>query len=458
MGEEKGGGDARCHGQMEIWAKFAKEEKMKKLMLILTLLGMSVPIRANAQAYALDSMYSNSLGFMRYMRVCLPAGYDTSTMHYPVIYFLHGAGGNHNSYHEIYIIVNNLMNSHVIEPVIVVMPDGSIDPYGGSCYTNSELYGAFEDFIVYDLIEYIDTTYRTIPTRNKRCIMGHSMGGSGSFKLALKHPDVYRGLASHSGTVDLNICAALWIPHILEENAPGPPYNYTPDAGTFTLFTFTIAGALSPDTTDPPYFVDFPLDSMGFVDSTVWALWQPHDIPRLAAQLPPDTNLAIYFDCGTSDQYECYPQHPALAESLDLLGIAYEFQSYAGDHTNMLWQRFPIAITFLDSVMQTGIEEEAGYATTDERYTLTISPNPFSTLTTISLSIEQSAKSIEMKIYDASGRLVRDLYCALPHAPCAMQISWDGTDQADRQLPSGVYFVKLKSDDYEETEKVLLVR
>ena len=271
---------------------------MKKIMLALVLLCLCVPVSMNAQAYVLDSMYSNSLGFIRYMRICLPAGYDTSTIHYPVIYFLHGAGGDHNSYGDIYSIVNNLVNSQIIEPLIVVKPDGSIDPYGGSHYTNSELYGAFEDFIVYDLVEYIDTTYRTIPTRNKRCLMGHSMGGSGSFKLALKHPDIYRGLASHSATVDFNVAMPLWIPHILQENAPGPPYHYTPTAGIFTYFTFGAAGAYSPDTTNPPYFVDFPLDSMGCVDSTVWTLWRPHDIPRLAAQLPPNTNLAIYFDCG----------------------------------------------------------------------------------------------------------------------------------------------------------------
>jgi hypothetical protein len=102
---------------------------------------------------------------------------------------------------------------------------------------------------------------------------------------------------------------------------------------------------------------------------------------------------------------------------------------------------------------------------------ITVSPNPFTKLTKVSFSIEHpdrisntssygtgSAKRTEVRIYDVAGRLVRDLYCAMPHAPCAMQISWDGTDQANRQLGSGVYFVKFVSGDYEETEKVLLVR
>jgi len=93
---------------------------------------------------------------------------------------------------------------------------------------------------------------------------------------------------------------------------------------------------------------------------------------------------------------------------------------------------------------------------------LQISPNPFSKLTTVNFSIGQSAESasggIELKIYDAAGRLVRNLYDAMHHAPCAMQVSWKGDDNAGRKLPSGVYFVTLRGDIYAETKKVLLVR
>jgi hypothetical protein len=102
---------------------------------------------------------------------------------------------------------------------------------------------------------------------------------------------------------------------------------------------------------------------------------------------------------------------------------------------------------------QVGIEETTAYEI--QKVTLTVFPNPFSKLTTVSFSIEQSAKSIEMKIYDASGRLVKDWYYAMPHAPCAMQISWDGTDQANRQLPCGVYFVELVTSNHKITSKII---
>jgi len=105
-----------------------------------------------------------------------------------------------------------------------------------------------------------------------------------------------------------------------------------------------------------------------------------------------------------------------------------------------------------------GVEEITGNTVHKNRFNLTVSPNPFSKLATVRFSVGQSAERVELKVYDASGRLIKSLYNAMPHAPCATQISWDGTDQSNRELSSGVYFVKFISGDYEETEKVLLVR
>ena len=104
----------------------------------------------------------------------------------------------------------------------------------------------------------------------------------------------------------------------------------------------------------------------------------------------------------------------------------------------------------------TGIEEVT--APIKQKTRLCVNPNPFRNLTTIYFNIEHSAKSIELRIYDISGRLVRDLKCAMPHAPYTAQISWDGTDQAHRRLPSGVYFLRLKAGDLQLMEKLLLMR
>ena len=332
---------------------------MKKLCVLL--IGIAAVLSlANASGTVIsDSFYSEALGSTRYMRIYLPEGYDTSGLDYPVVYFFHGGGSNHMGYTYIYFHLDTLIANGHIDPVIVVKPDASCGPYYGSCYTNSALYGDFEDYLVYDLIAYIDTTYRVISSRDKRSVMGHSMGGSGALKLAFKHPDVYRAVVDHSGLVDHDILLQYYVPVILVENGGNPPYTYNPNAGVFTGVAFTMCGAFSPDTNDPPYYVDFILDSLGNVDSTVYDLWRPHDIQVLATQLPQDT-LAIYFDCGLSDEYYSYPMHEALAESLYALGIAHQWHPYTGNHNNQMGTRVPLAFAFLDSVMNTGIEEGHG--------------------------------------------------------------------------------------------------
>lgn len=89
-------------------------------------------------------------------------------------------------------------------------------------------------------------------------------------------------------------------------------------------------------------------------------------------------------------------------------------------------------------------------------------PNPFTHMTDIRYQItdnrgQSAGDGTTLRIYDATGRLVRDLgqLSVIGHQS---SVSWDGTDQANRQLGSGVYFIKLTAGDYEATEKVLYVR
>ncbi|MGB7055949.1 MAG: alpha/beta hydrolase-fold protein, partial [bacterium] len=188
---------------------------MKRLCILLIGITAALSLAHGAGTVISDSFYSEALGSTRYMRIYLPEGYDTSGIDYPVVYFLHGGLSNHMGYSYIYYHLDTLIGNGHIDPVIVVKPDASVGPYYGSCYTNSALYGDFEDYLVYDLIAYIDTTYRVISSRDARSVMGHSMGGSGAFKLAFMHPDVYRAVVDHSGLVDHDVLLQYYRPIIL---------------------------------------------------------------------------------------------------------------------------------------------------------------------------------------------------------------------------------------------------
>ena len=92
---------------------------------------------------------------------------------------------------------------------------------------------------------------------------------------------------------------------------------------------------------------------------------------------------------------------------------------------------------------------------------LKVSPNPFTHQTQIRYLIMDSRflmQNPRLEIYDVSGRLVRSFNLESSIQNQGSAISWRGDDNAGRKLPSGVYFVKFSSDDYEETEKVLLIR
>jgi hypothetical protein len=89
-------------------------------------------------------------------------------------------------------------------------------------------------------------------------------------------------------------------------------------------------------------------------------------------------------------------------------------------------------------------------------FSFSVSPNPFSKLTNISFGIEHSAQSIELTIFDVTGRLVKS-FGSLPSAPGPMQIRWDGTDNLGRRVSSGSYIVRIETDQEIVNKAVVLV-
>jgi enterochelin esterase-like enzyme len=294
------------------------------------------------------TFYSTSLARECSVQVYLPEGYDPmGSMQYPVVYFLHGAMDSHTGYSFILDIFDTMIAGEIIEPAIVVKPDGRSTPYLVSWFTNSMLNGLYENYIVNDLVNFVETNYCAIQEAESRYILGHSAGGYGAMTLGLKHPDVYSRLAAHSGALEFNVLLVAALPALLAEYPLGPPYIWNPFAGFFSGVFFSMGAAFSPNFSNPPFYVDLPLDEYAQLIEPVWQLWLQHNPPAYAAALSANTELGIYFDCGTLDEMGCYPQNIVFADILSQLGIEYEFQQYVGDHFSILPQRFPIGIAFL---------------------------------------------------------------------------------------------------------------
>ena len=128
------------------------------------------------------------------MNVLLPAEYESSTERYPVLYLLHGYGDDHTAWSY----MTNLSGYAAAHRIIIAMPDA-----GRSFYINAaaDPKARFEDFIVKDVVGFMDSGYRTIPLRRARFIAGLSMGGYGAAFLGLKHFDTFSAVGVFSGAV-----------------------------------------------------------------------------------------------------------------------------------------------------------------------------------------------------------------------------------------------------------------
>lgn len=141
-----------------------------------------------------DSMKCN-VGYCLY----LPPRYgQDKEQRYPVIYHLHGAGGNETRSVYSASVLNDGILAGRLPEIIMVFPNG-----GRSTMYQDSGDGRFlaETMMMRELIPHIDTTYRTIANRKARCIEGFSMGGRGSTHLAMRHPDMFGSLFNQSGNV-----------------------------------------------------------------------------------------------------------------------------------------------------------------------------------------------------------------------------------------------------------------
>jgi enterochelin esterase family protein len=160
-----------------------------------------------------SAAYNDTHEFLVY----LPPGYFQSTARYPVLYLVHGAGdtamgwGTAGAAH---LILDSLIAEKKAVPMIVVMPfNGSNNPgtaggggRGAGPSTGSGLAGApavspFEEYMLKDLIPYVDAKYRVAPGRDNRAMAGLSAGGAATYNIGLKHLELFSafGLFSAAG-------------------------------------------------------------------------------------------------------------------------------------------------------------------------------------------------------------------------------------------------------------------
>ena len=154
--------------------------------LVTAFLTGAVDVRAQARTIRMPT----SSGSDRIFAILLPQSYETSQKHYPVVYLFHGGGQDHTAF----------MARTAFPPMarkhefIVVMPaaDRSYSALG------PEAQGRYHDYVALELVAYVDSHYRTLPTKERRAIGGLSMGGRIASMTALTHADRFSAVGAFS--------------------------------------------------------------------------------------------------------------------------------------------------------------------------------------------------------------------------------------------------------------------
>jgi enterochelin esterase family protein len=229
-------------------------------------------------------------------------------------------------------------------PAILVMADG-FTKFGGSQYLNSEATGPYEDFVVGEIVAHVDRRYRTLSGPAHRGIDGKSSGGYGALVLAMRHPDVFGAVASHSGDVFFESC---YMPDFWKFCDTVAKYGGVeaflgrflampkkPADAVTAVNIAAMAMAYSPNPSSMPYRFDLPFDPVtGEIHEAVWARWLAWDPLRMASRHTDALRRmrTIYIECGTKDQFHLHLGARQLHQRLETLGVRHEHAEFDDDH------------------------------------------------------------------------------------------------------------------------------
>lgn len=385
------------------------------------------------------SFFSDILQEEKNIDVFLPPDYyDNPSLSYPAIYYLHGAGGNENEgntmashyYHEYY---DN--TSQLGPPSIFVCMDGSCQPYRGSCYVNSELYGPYEDYTMQDVIGFVEDNYRVISDRAFRMITGWSMGGFGSSRLSAKYPETFRAcipcigfLRSASDTL-----MSTWKELVYEENGSYKP-NY--NNGVHSRLFITMCGGLSPNLNIPPYFIETPFDTLGNNVDTVIEKWNDFDVSAMVKDLPSTDELSWFLIAGKYDHMACYTTYLEFMDSMDYYGLSYDSVYFDGGHefNSTSWKK---AVPWIDSIFAISVSVLDQHQDDINELSIKLFPNPVHSI----LHIGETGLLSEVNIYSLSGQKVFSDY------------NMSSLDVSD--LTTGIYILEARTEDGVVREKFI---
>ncbi len=247
--------------------------------------------------------------------VLLPDGYDEKSGPYPLMYFLHGGGQDHELLSRIRPTFEGVWDSGQLPPTVIVMPSA-----GRSLYMDfKDGSQRWETAITGPLLDHLRKTLNVVQSREGTVIGGVSMGGLGALRMAFKHPQVFAGVA----VVEPAIMPAIKMKAVPRRNS---------------------------------FFRSIPLLRSIYgqpLDAAFWEANNPVAIAKKDASAIRDSELMIYFECGDEDSLNLYEGSEFLHRVLYDQKVNHEYHLVRGaDHLGRTMpSRMSEALQFLGRVI-----------------------------------------------------------------------------------------------------------
>ena len=202
----------------------------------------------------------------RKIYVYLPPSYETSNLRYPVVYVMPWGDGKSHSNVAVSETLNELVRSGEAREMILVYPDGS-NRLLASLFKTSPTVGNYETYLTQELVDYIDSNYRTLASRDSRGIAGCSNGGEISMRMALRFPDIFSVSAPSGGTYSSEPAGNTIFQTELTgmTTLPEDFDSLRTWAGKYPLATYFLeeAAGTSSNPNIPPFFLNMPFRIVG---------------------------------------------------------------------------------------------------------------------------------------------------------------------------------------------------
>jgi enterochelin esterase-like enzyme len=269
--------------------------------------------------------------------VYLPPSYASQpNRRYPVVYTLHGYGLHAQQWVGFANVagLERGLAAGISKEMILVAPD-AFSLHNGSFYSNSKTTGDWEAFVAEELVKYIDSHYRTIADRTSRGLAGHSMGGYGTWRIGMKHPEVFSALYPMSACCALDTAeptpAMKELVGISKEDAQKLPFTQKSPLAR--------GAAWSSNAASPPLFLDLPVKD-DKQRATVAAKWMANSVLVMLEQYAPNLKKmkAITFSVGTQDGL--LQGNRDMDEALTAFGVSHSFETFEGDHNGQVPENF----------------------------------------------------------------------------------------------------------------------